>query len=244
MAELPAAGTTPPSGAAPAQGGTPPQGDQQLIAGKFKSQDELVKAYQESEKKMTQEAQARATLERQLQEEARVREQLIGRVAPPATTTPPQETNYDELFWQKPTEVIGRVVERFLSPFEEDRYQMQKTRYATDPDFKRYEGQIDQMMSLQPELKRQPGAVDKMYRVLRALDFNPTDLEQQLRQKIVAEMQNKVAGAVEGAGPPAGGTPQPVQLSAEEQRIAEKFYPGIAREDAYKKYAESKTKWA
>ena len=116
MAELPAAGTIVPLGTIPAQ--TPPP-DQQLIAGKFKTQDELVKAYQEAEKKITQESQARSTLERQLQEEAKVREQLMGRVTQP--TVPVEGPTDDELFWQKPTEVIGKVVERFLSPFEDDR---------------------------------------------------------------------------------------------------------------------------
>ena len=120
---------------------------------------------------------------------------------------------------------------------------MQKVRYANDPDFKRYEQQIDQMMSLQPGLKRQPGAVDKMYKVLKAFDFDPAGFEQQVRQKIIAESQGRIAGAVEGGSPPAPLTPQSISLTTDEMRIAEKYYPELNQQEAHKKYAESKVKW-
>lgn len=236
MTEIPkvdgATGTAP----APSQGATPVVPGQELILGRFKTNDDLAKSYQELERKMTQEAQTRAALERQLQEQA-LRDQAR------TATTPPPETNYDELFWQRPTEVIGKVVERFLSPFEEDRYQMQKTRFVQDPDFRKYEPQIDQMMSMQPELKRQPGSVEKMYRVLKALDFDQGQLEQQIRAKIAAEQQNKLGGAVEGASPTPSATPTAVQLSEEEARTAVKFFPELTPQEAYKRYADNKVKF-
>lgn len=191
--------------------------------------------YWKNEAKKAFEARDRAKEEAKLVHE---------RGAEPPAKQPAQE-DLNELYWQKPAEVIGRLVQQYVEPFVEDRYELQKQKYAGDPDFQKYAPAIDQMVKAQPALRQQPGIVDKLYRAARAMDFDPNAEKERIRQEVLKELQTKQGGAVEGAGAAAagGGAGQLPDLSSDEKRVAEKFYPDLPQADAYKKYAENKGKW-
>lgn len=226
---------------------TPPARPDYLDA-RFKTVEDQAKAYREAETKMQHEAQRRAILERELQ----MRQQQP--VGPPQSQELPQE-NLDELFWQKPTEVIDKLVGRKLSevtkqfePIIEDRFQMQKSKYANDATFKEYEPQIDQVFRLQPQLKQQPGSLDYVYNFLRAQNFDPNAERERMKAEIKAELTgaNRQTGQIEGGGAPATGpmTTPKMELSADEQRAAIRFYGDLPPQEAYKRYFESKQQWA
>jgi hypothetical protein len=238
-------GATPKPEAAPPVETAPARPD--FLDPRFKTVEDQAKAYREAETKMQHEAQRRALLERELQ----MRQQQ----QPEPQAQPVPQENLDELFWQKPTEVIERVVSNRLGdvtkqfePFIEDRFQSQKTKYANDPTFKEYESQIDQVFRLQPQLKHQPGAIDYVYNFLRAQTFDPNTERERLKAEVRAELTgaNRQAGQVEGAGSPGQGiTPtQRVDLNAEEKRAAERFYSELSPSEAHARYFKSKQSWA
>jgi len=233
---------TPPHETPPVE--TPPARPDYLDA-RFKTVEDQARAYREAETKMQHEAQRRSTLERELQ----MRQQPE---TPPAQPEP--QENLDELFWQKPTEVIGKLVGRQLSevtrqfePIIEDRFQSQKSQYANDPTFKELEPQIDQVFRLQPQLKQQPGSMAYVYNFLKAQSFNPDTERERIRQEEVAKLNvaNRQAGQIEGGGAPSPGptTTPKMELSADEQRAATRFYSDLTPQEAYKRYSESKSKW-
>jgi hypothetical protein len=208
---------------------------------RFKSVEDQARAYKEAEKKMTQEAQRRADLERQNRELLSRPQQVV------APQDPQPQEDLNELYWQKPAAVVERILERYVAPFVDNGYEGQKQKYASDPNFQRFAPQIDQMVQMQPELKRQPGIVDKLYRVARAMEFDPDQEREALRAEVRAEIQGKQAGLAESPSAPQGGTQQtnPANtLTADERRVALKFHNDVAPEEAYKRYAASKDKWA
>lgn len=235
---------TPPPETPPVE--TPPARPDYLDP-RFKTVEDQAKAYREAENKMQHEAQRRSLLERELQ----MRQQPV---TPTVTPEVPQE-NLDELFWQKPTEVIRKLVGSQLGdvtkqfePFIEDRFQMQKSKYAQDATFKEYEPQIDQVFRLQPQLKNQPGSLDYVYNFLKAQNFDPNAERERLKAEVRAELTgaNRQAGQVEGGGNPGAGpsaTPK-MELNAEEQRAATRFYSELSPQEAYKRYAASKLNWS
>lgn len=231
--EVKVAEPTPPEG-----GATPeaPVVKPDFLDPRFESVEAQAKAYKEAEKKMQQEANARADLERQNRE-------LLARQVPVAP--PVDEGKDDELFWQQPTKVIQKIIDRQLqagvAPFIEDRYQMQKNTYANDADFKRYEPQIDQLVAAQPELKKQPGVVDKLYKVVRAMEFDPEAERKRIEAEVMQKHNIKVAGMAEGAGAVKDFAPTPkAELSSEEQAVARKLYSEESPAKAYEKYAAAK----
>lgn len=221
-------------------GGPEPQGqDQELILGRFKTQDELVKAYQEAEKAMTQALQDKAVYERQFQElqNMQINQQPVQQ---------PQEDD-NELFWKSPVEVINRVVARSVEPLSKTYFEMQKEKFRSDPEFQKYESQIDFIASQYPNLKTQPNIIGQLYKMVKGLNFNEDEYKNRVREEVKNEMLNKNLGSIEGgsAAPyPTGNIPIKIELSDDEKQVAEKFYmpDGFSREDAYKKYAEAKVK--
>lgn len=205
---------------------------------RFKTVEDQARAYKEAEKKMQQEAQRRAELERQNQE-------LLGRVQQPPQAAPPAEppVNEDQLFWEKPTEVMKRIVGQYVSPFVDDRYEMQKTQFRQDPNFAKYEPEIDQMIRMQPELKQKPTVVSDLYKIIRARDFDPVTERERIKAEIMAEMQGKAAAGLEAPGSPPVLQAPPVELTAEEKRAALGIYGNVPQEEAFKKYADAKTRY-
>lgn len=240
---VPAAEPAPEGGGAPAPV-EPPKPD--FLDPRFKTVEDQARAYREAERKMQQESQRRALLERELQ--ARQQQTVVPQAQPE-----PQE-DLDQIFWQKPTEVINKVFERRLQdvtqqfePFIDDRLNFQKAKYANDPVFKELEPQIDQVFRLQPQLKRQAGSVDYVYNFLRAQTFDPNQERERIRQEVEAQMRggNRQTGQVEGVGAPSGGptaTPK-MELSDDEQRAATRFYSDLPPQQAYERYWKSKQAW-
>lgn len=230
----PVAEPTPPEGGAPESTEVPVTEERpDWLDARFKTAEDQAKAYREAEKMAQQKSQRAAELERQNQE-------LLGRITTPVAQP---ETNYDELFWQKPTEVmknlIGSQVQAAVQPFIEDGYQMQKSKYANDASFKKYEPMIDQITTAQPQLKAKRGVVDELYRVARSMD---PEYERSVEERIRQELQQKIGGSVEGAGTPGNIKPaQKMDLSAEEKAVAERFYGDLSPQEAHKKYYEAKT---
>jgi len=216
---------------------------------RFKTVEDQAKAYKESERLMTQKAQRASELERQLLER-----QFQPKLDPAPPVAPPVEENLDEQFWQKPTSVIDKVVsrriaevERKMEPLAEDRFERQKVKYANDPLFKELEPQIDHVFKLQPHLRNQEGSMDYVYKFLAAQNFNPQTERERIRQEIMAERAgaNKVAGGVEGVGSPSAGpvaSPK-MDLNDDEKATALKFYSDIPKQEAYKRYYDSRQKW-
>jgi hypothetical protein len=214
---------------------------------RFKTVEDQAKAYREAETKMQHEAQRRASLERELQ----MRQQP----APQQPQVEPQQENLDEAFWQRPTEVIRKLVgtqlqevTRQFEPIIEDRFQAQKQQYANDPMFKELEPQIDQVFRLQPQLKQQPGAMAYVYNFMKAQSFDPAAERERLKAEVRAELTgaNRQAGQIEGGGSPGPGptTTPKMELTGEEQRTAQRFYSDLTPQEAYKRYFDSKQKWA
>ncbi len=214
-----------------------------ILDPRFKTIEDQAKAYKEAETKMQHESQKRAELERQNQE---LQTRLSQHGTPSAPAAPAPEEDLDELYWKSPSKVMQRIIEKQIEPFFEDRYEMQKQKYASDPVFQRYAPQIDQMIKAQPELKQRPGIVDQMYKVVRALEFDPEAERKRIEAEVTQRLSNKQTGSLEGAGAPAGATPSTPgnELSDDEKRVAIKFNPDLAPAEAYKKYATAKTKWA
>jgi hypothetical protein len=212
---------------------------QELILGRFKTPDELANAYRELEGKFTQTAQEKAEYERSLQE-LKVRQQF----AIPQQQAPTQpQADDNELFWKSPVEVINRVVMKAFEPLATNQYEAQKERFRSDPDFVRYESQIDAISQQYPQLKTTPGIVGNLYKMVRGLNFDEAEFERRVREKVAAEQRAKVQGSVEGGGASreAGQEPR-IRLTEDEKRIAIKYYPELSTEDAIKRYADNKRK--
>ena len=216
---------------------------------RFENVEAQAKAYKEAEKFMTQKSQEAADLKREL-----LTRQFQAPVVEAPKPEPELDGNLDEQFWQKPTSVIDKIVERRMGqierkmePLETDRFERQKVKYADDPVFKELEPQIDQVFKLQPALRKQEGSLDTVYKFLAAQSFNPQAERERIKSELIAERAgaNKVKGGVEGVGSQGAGpaaTPK-MELDSDQQKTALKFYPDLAPQEAYKKYHASLTKW-
>lgn len=215
----------------------------ELILGRFKSKDEVVTAYPEAEKLMTQATQEAAELRRQNQE---LQERLIQQTPPPKQEP---EVNYDELFWQKPTEVISKMIRQSIEPLTGNYYEQQKTALRSDPEFIKLEPQIDQIANMYPDVKTKPEAVKQLFKMVKGLNFDEAEFEKRMREKIAIEQGRKIEGSIEGAGAGRDSfvSTEKVELTEEEKKTAVKWYEtqGITNpEEAYKKYAEAKKSYA
>lgn len=224
------------------QGGAEPVAPSRpdYLDARFTSVEEQAKAYKEAETKMQQESGKRAELERQNRE-------LLARQTPTLPIASPQpEPDLNELYWQKPAEVMEKLVQKHVEPFYEDKYEAQKQMLLTkDPAYAKYFPQIDAMVKAQPGLKKQPGIVEKLYKVASALEFDPDAERKRIEERVRNEMQMKIGTSLEGVGSPPTGTPSSLpELSSDEKRVAEKFHRDLSPQEAHKKYAESKLKWA
>jgi hypothetical protein len=216
---------------------------EELILGRFKSKDEVVTAYPEAEKLMTQATQEAADLRRQNQElQERINQQ---QVQPPK----PDEVDYDELFWKKPTEVISKMIRQSIEPLTGNYYEQQKSVLRNDPEFIRLEPQIDQIANMYPDVKTKPEAVKQLFKMVKGLNFDEVEFEKRMREKIAIEQGRKIEGSIEGAG--AGrdsfASTEKVELTEEEKKVALKWYEGQGitnPDEAYKKYAEAKKSYA
>jgi hypothetical protein len=227
------------------QGGSSDGGEKkpdELILGRFKSPDEVIKAYAEAEAKMTQANQKASELERINQE---LQTRLVAQPAAKKDTV--DNINDDELFWTKPMEVINKVIRQNMEPFTMTYYEQQKSSLRSDPEFQKLEAQIDGIANMYPDVKTKPGAVEQLFKMVKGLNFNPTEFENRVREKIKLEEEQKRTGMVEGGQGrdnfvPAGTMPP---LTEEEKRVAKNQYYAMGvtdEQEAYKRYADAKVR--
>lgn len=206
---------------------------------RFNSVEEQARAYKEAEKKMQQDSQRAAELERQNRE-------LLARQQAPAVQAPQQQEQVDlnELYWKEPASVMDRLVQKHVEPFFDERFEMQKNALkAENPGAEKYFPQVDAMVKAQPGLKNKPGIVRQLVRVASAMEFDPDAERKRIEDKVRAEIQGKVVTGVEGAGAAHAGTPSSLpELTIDEKRAAEKFHRDLLPTEAHKKYAENKLK--
>lgn len=227
------------------EGGEGGEDSEELILGRFKSQDDLTKSYQELEKKFTQLAQENSTFRKSQQEDQ------IRQMFPPqqAQVSQDQQEDYNQQFWTNPVDTMSTKIEQLLDSkldfVYNQNYDAQKAAFASDPVFQQYEQQIDYIAKDQyPELRKQPGIVGQLYKMVRGLTFD----EEAFKRKTIEEYEkNRAAGAnngIEGASPSPSSIPasQKVDLSDAEKRTATQFFPDLKPEEAWQKYANAKVK--
>lgn len=215
--------------------------DEQLLDGKFKTVDELVKSYKELEGKFTQDSQEKSELKRQLAE-------LQQKVT--KTETKEEPVDLDALFWEKPSAMLGELekrVAKLLEPLAVNAVENQKSALRKDPDFVKYEKEVDDMLKALPsEVRNQPNVIGELFNLVKGRHLN--DILEDYKKKIKEEFESGREGAVFGGlEEPTGGehligkSGLP-KLTAEEKRVAEQFNPDLAPAEAHKKYAEKKAK--
>ncbi len=208
--------------------------DGELLLGKFKTPEELAKAYTELEGEFTRRSTENAELKR-INEQ---RQQM--------PVIQQQPTQDDEInFFENPAAAIEKVVGKMVSPLIEAGYHQQKESYRTgNPDFAKYEAEIDQIITQMPHLKTQPNIVGQLFKMVKGLHYDEKAEETRLTAKIKAELAGKQEGALEGGGASDLAKPRDgeITLSAEEQRVARKFNPGLPAKEAYKRYHDLKVK--
>ena len=213
----------------------------ELILGKFKTPEDLAKAYSELEGKFTQTSQESAATKKTV-EELQAKIQTISTQAP----IKPEENDddYQQIFVD-PKGAIEKIIEKSNAPFKDALFEMGKQAFkAATPDFEKYEARINEIVATMPNLKTQPGIVGQLYKMVRGLDFDPAAYEKEVREKLKKETQDKVDGALEegGASELPGGGSKKATLSEEEKRTARKFNPNMAPEEAYKRYVTLRDK--
>jgi hypothetical protein len=197
---------------------TPETGKEEspLILGKFKTQDDVLKAYQELEKKTTQEAQLRSkyreVLDPYVDFDATGNISGMKNVPPPVITSPqkevPQsdiltilENRYNALEAQVgpiranliiQAEMAEALVQKGLSPIDEIKadkaVESQKRKLRSRSDFNQLEDEIDNYLSrMDAKSKQNPAAVETVYNLIKG-----TKVDQLLKDQ-ANEIQLKVA---------------------------------------------------
>ena len=206
-----------------------------LILGKYKTQKELEDAYSEVQAEFTRRSQELAETKRQLGE-LQNRQVQVPDVL--------EEEDDDQLFFREPAKATQKVVVNALTPIYDFLYEQQKQALRSDPEFLKYEGEVDQLIAMQPQLKVKPGVVAQAFKMVKGLHFDPEEFKKQILVSQQNLNDDKRGNSLEGAAAP--GVPERTEapmLSDEEKRVALKFKdPGVSDADALKKYAENKVK--
>lgn len=240
---------------------------QDLIAGKYKTVDDLANAYKELEGKFTQTAQEKAEMQRMLQDiqfkQAFFPAQSQQQGLQPQQREPlsPQDLNAE--FWTNPAGVTTQLMDQKLSDYtrmiqNENKYEFQKQQLRNDPtfgqEFRSLEPQLDAIAATMPHAKGEEGYVQNVFNAVRGMQYfgntqgyqvlTPQQLEEQRRQwqeeyerNRSAKLQGRLDG---GTAPPLPGTGPKVTLSDDEKRIARKMHPELSEADAYKAAIQEK----
>jgi len=218
------------------QGGQPPEGgEEKLILGKFKSPDDLATAYSNLESEFTRKSQ-------ELSANKQLLESLQNRVPDAPPIEPPEDDdNIDDLFFREPAKATAKVIQQAVSPIFEFMYEQQKVALRSDPEFVKYEKEVDQLLNMQPQLKLKPGVVGEVFKMVKGMHFDPEEFTRMVLEKHKERQQEKGEGGLESpSASNLGGEKKDAPLSAEEKAVAEKFYSGMPKDEAHKKYAASK----
>jgi len=212
-------------------------GQGELILGKFKTQEDLIESYSAAQSELTRKSQELADTKRSLEALQTQQPQQIQQQAG-------EEEDIEQLFFREPVKVLKKEVGQAVAPIFEFIYNQQKEPFRSDPEFVKYEQDVDKIINMQPGLKTQPGIVAQVFKMVKGLHFDSDEFEKQVIEKYKKTSQRKIEGSLEGATQSddlSQGKDLP-DLSAEEKRVALSFYPGASREEAFKKYAVQKAK--
>jgi hypothetical protein len=249
----------------PTEEETPEAEPQELIAGKYKSVEELERGYKELESKFTQTAQEKAEMNRILQE-IQFKQAFVPTQSQPQQAVPQQQPTAEDLnaqFWTNPAGVTTQLLEQKLSDYTrvqqaENRYEFQKQQLRNDPtfgnEFRALEPQLDLIAATMPQAKGDEGYVQNVFNAVRGMQYfgntqgyqvlTPDQLEEQRRQWQAEYEQNrnsKLQGRLDGGNaPPLPGTGPKVTLNYQEKRIARKMHPELSEADAYKAAIQEK----
>ena len=213
-----------------------------MILGKFKTAEDLTKAYSDLEADHTKRAQELADAKREAEE---AKAKLAALPAPVVQPAKGEEEDLNTMFFTEPAVAVEKVIKKFIEPLYSNVYAQEKAALKSDPEFATYEAEIDTIVNNMPQLKTQPGIVNQLFKMVKGLHFDPVKFEADVREKIKTESDDKTKTGLEGGSPP--GLPnrdtKVVQLSDEEKLVAHRFHPELPLEEAYKKYGERKKKW-
>jgi len=246
---------------------TPEAETQDLIAGKYKSQDELITAYKELEGKFTQTAQEKAEMGRILQD-LQFKQAFFPTQGQPQQQAPPQQQppsaeDLNAQFWTNPAGVTTQLLEQKLSDYTrmqqaENKYEFQKQQLRNDPtfgaEFRGLEPQLDAIAATMPQARGEDGYVQNVFNAVRGMQYfgntqgyqilTPEQMGEQQRQWQEQYEQNrnaKLQGQLDGGNaPPLPGTGPKVSLDSTEKRIARKMHPELSEADAYKAAIQEK----
>lgn len=199
------AGTTDPA--------TPPEpAVPELLLGKFKSQEELAKAYQEAEKKISAQGQERATYEQQLAAE-RAEKKRFEQMArdfyqrqfdqPTAEQLAEQKKEWQDKYYEDPQGAIQELLEKerraifeqYVQPLhsqvQQSEAQRQFERHYTrlssqHPDFEALAPEIEKVFAERPHLSLLPDSLEVAYNLVKAGQADPSSLlqNQDIRAKL------------------------------------------------------------
>lgn len=195
----------------------------ELILGRFKTQDDLEKAYKELETEFTKKGQDLVTVQKQL-------EQFQNK---PTEEIKPDPT---ETFWEDPLKAVGGLIDSKLGPVHDILIESQKVNLRANKDFAKYEPEIDQILTNFPQVKMQPNVVANLYKMVK-YGLHTEDAEKELREKIKSEMLTKGASVVEGAST-SEEAEEGTKLTGEQKIIAHKMFPDLPKAQAEQKYIE------
>jgi len=211
---------------------------EELILGKFKTSNELEKAYSELESKFTQTAQEAAATKKTVEE-------LQAKIQTVQVEARPEEEDDENLIFTNPKLAIEKAVQKAIEPFVRGSAESNIENFCSlHPEFEPYKEKVKEFVKQNPNAAKQPGEIGQLFKAVRGLEFDPVAFEKEVREKLKKESQDKVNGSL--AEGDAGGLPEnnskKITLSEEEKRVARKFNPGLSPEKAYERYVGLKTK--
>lgn len=179
-----------------------------MILGKFKTQDDLVKSYQEIERYKTQLEQDRAFLKKQLD------------TITPAVVKPQGQDDIGSLLekvYDDPKyigEYVNKAVENKVRPVLENyvnmisEFQVNQTKQKYN-DFGNYEGRITELLYTMPTVPKNANPVEIAYKMAKAenLDSIIREAEERGRKQVLESKAEKEKVFVESSGQTANGVP-------------------------------------
>ena len=200
---------------------------EKLLAGKYKTVEELEAAYKELERGFHGDRQERAELRRQLEE-------LKAAMAPKKPEVDPKEYRQQlvERLYSEPDAVIAELADQIadkklqqaLGPvmpvIQQQILNSQVQNFmATVPDAQEYAGDMAFLVQSDPNLAGQPNWLEKAYLMAKV-----ARLEAKLSGKDAGEKAAKAADVKKAAAMPKGGKAEPPVPETEEEKLVKNIF--------------------
>lgn len=187
--------------------------EQPLILGKFKTQEDLANAYNEAQRKITEQGQTLSMIQswfeqQKAQQEAQQQAQAQQQQQPQFTEEQIKQMNdqWFEHFSDNPIQAVAQLVQQIagsmIHPLQQHYQEQQELSQwnrqisqtaAKYQDFDAMRPVIEQVIQEQPHLANLPNAVEVAYQVAKARSYQPPPTHEQLlqdqefRQKILTD---------------------------------------------------------